>query len=300
MRHVPALERLGTCDAVFVSAHEGEAALSTAARLDAERRRGRRTLVVTLFRAPEEEAEPGGLFLGLADAASRHPSYGALREAVFGRPASEDECLLDATALLDEIFRRTQARQIYLPLGVGGHVDHRIAYEAGLAALPPQPGRDVFFYEERPDALVPGAVRMRLGQLGARLPPGAVRVAREGGLARLLFRYNRIPHRREAWRSVAERLELTRLLAAAWWDARAWQPQRAFGVRVQPVVQEAESLEAVMEVVRAFDERRGAPAGARARLLSLSADYARRLGGRHWSERYWLLLPAREDTGKAA
>jgi hypothetical protein len=179
-------------------------------------------------------------------------------------------------------------------------VDHRIAHEAGLAALPAQPGRDVFFYEERPDALVPGAVRMRLGQIGARLPPGAVRVAREGSLARLLFRFNRIPHRREAWRGLSERLALTRLLASAWWEARAWQPQRAFGVRVQPVVQEAENLDAVMEAVRAFDERRGAPAGARARLLKLSADYARRLGGRQWIERYWLLLPAREGAGKAA
>lgn len=299
MRSAPALLRVGACDAVFVSAHEGETTLSAAARLDAERRRGRRPLVVTLFRAPGEEAEPGGVSLGLADAASR-PGYPELREAVFGRPASEDECLGEATALLDEVFRRTQARQIYLPLGVGGHVDHRIAFEAGLAALPPQPGLDVFFYEERPDALVPGAVRMRLGQLGARLPPGAVRVAREGGLARLLFRYNRIPHRREAWRGVGERLAFTRLLASAWWEARAWQPQRAFGVRVQPVVQEAESLDAVMEAVRAFDERRGAPAGARARLLRQAAEYARRLGSRQWSERYWLLLPAREDAGKAA
>jgi LmbE family N-acetylglucosaminyl deacetylase len=299
MTGVPALSRIGPCDAVFVSAHEGEAALSAAARLAAERRRGRRTLIVNLFRAPQEEAEPGGVSLGMADAASR-PGYAELREALFGRPAVQDESLGETVALLDEIFRRTQARQIYLPLGVGGHVDHRITHEAGLRALPLQPGRDIFFYEERPEALVPGAVRMRLGQLGARLPPGAVRVAREGGLARLLLRYQRIPHRREAWHGVGERVRLTRLLASAWWESRAWQPQRAFGVRVQPVLQEAEDMDAVLAAVRAFDERRGSPAGARERLLRLSADYARRLGGRGWSERYWLLLPAREGADKAA
>lgn len=300
MRSVPAVSRLGPCDAVFVSAHEGEAALSCAARIDAEQKRGRRMLVVTLFRGPEEEIEPGGLSLGLADAPHRNPDYEPLAEAVFGRSAAQDDCLLDATHLLDEVFRRTQARQIYLPLGVGGHVDHRIAHEAGIKALPPQPGRDVFFYEERPDALVPGAVRMRLGEMGARLPPGAVRVAREGGLTRFLVRYNAIPHRRETWRGLRERVTLTRLAARAWWEARAWQPQKAFGVRVQPVVHETASLDAVRESVRLFDERRGARPRALHRLMSLSAAYARRLGGNDWVERYWLLLPPREEAGRGA
>jgi hypothetical protein len=299
VRSAPALARLGPCDAVFVSAHEGEAALSCAARIDAERRRGRRVLVLTLFRAPHEEAEPEGVSLGLADAASREAGQGGLAEAIYGTGA-HDESVAEAAHLLDEVFRRTQARQIYLPLGVGSHVDHRIAHEAGLRALPPQAGLDIFFYEERPEALVPGAVRMRLGQLGARLPPGAAKVAREGGLARFLLRSQRLPHRRESWGGLTERMLLTRLAARAWWDARVWQPLRAFGVRLQPVVQEAESLEAVKETARRFDARRGAPHRALDRLLALSAHYARRLGGRDWMERYWLLLPAREDESRAA
>ncbi len=298
MRSVPAIQRLGPCDAVFVSAHEGEAALSCAARLDAERRRGRRALLLTLFRAPEEEVEPGGVSLGLADAATRDPGYGELTEAVYGRSASQDDSLAEATHLLDEVFRRTQARQIYLPLGVGGHVDHRITHEAGLKALPPQTGLDILLYEERPDALVPGAVRMRLGEMGARLPPGAVKVSREGGLARFLMRTQRLPYRRESWRGLSDRMALTRLAARAWWSARAWQPHKALGVRLQPLVQEAESLDAVRESARRFDARRGAPARALDRLLALSATYARRLGGRDWVERYWLLLPARLDADR--
>lgn len=293
------IARLGTCDAVFVSAHEGEAAVSCAARMDAERQRGRRTLVVTLFRGPEEEAEPDGLSIGLADAPHRSADYVPLAEAVFGRSAAEDDSLLVATHLLEEIFQRTQPRQIYLPLAVGGHVDHRIAHEAGLRAVPPQPACDVRFYEERPEALVPGAVRMRLGEMGARLPPGAVRVAREGGLARFLLRYNAIPYRREKWRGVRERMALTRLAARAWLEARAWQPQKAFGVRVQPVVHEAASLDAVRESARRFDERRGPRSRALLRFMALSASYARRLGGRDWVERYWLLLPGREEPGPA-
>lgn len=300
MSRASALERLGACDAVFVSTHEGEASLSCAARLDAERRRGRRALVVTLFRGPREEAEPGAVSLGIADAASRVPGYDALALAVFGDSAAQDGCFFECRAVLDELFRRTQARQIYLPLGVGGHVDHRITHEAGLAALPPRLRLDVFLYEERPDALVPGAVRMRLGQLGVRLPPGALTVAREGGLARLLVRSQRVPHRREPWSGLSERLTLTRLLAREWWSTRAWQPQRAFGLRLQPVVQEALSLEVVRESARLFDALRGGRPRALRRLMRLSAEYARRLGGRDWVERYWLLLPVREDAGRAA
>jgi hypothetical protein len=295
-----AVARLGPCDAVFVSAHEGEAALSCAARIDAERRRGRRTLVVTLFRAPDEDADPDGISLGLADAPHRSAGYVPLTEAVFGGSVGEDDSLLAVTHLLDEIFLRTRPRQIYLPLGVGGHVDHRIAHEAGIKALPPRPGCDVRFYEERPEALVPGAVRVRLGEIGARLPPGALRVAHEGSLARFLLRYNRLPHRRETWRGVGERMALTRLAARAWWDTRAWQPHKAFGVRVQPVVQATESFEAVREAARIFDQRRGTPPRALRRLIGLSAAYARRLGGKDWVERYWLLLPAREDAGRGA
>ncbi|HJS59011.1 MAG TPA: hypothetical protein VKA01_12990 [Vicinamibacteria bacterium] len=300
MNTPPTVARLGPCDAVFVSAHEGEAALSCAARIDAERRRGRRTLVVTLFRAPDEEADLDGLSLGLPDAPHRSADYAPLAEALFGHSAVEDDSLLAATHLLDEIFQRTRPRQIYLPLGVGGHVDHRVAHEAGLKALPPQPGCDVRFYEERPEALVPGAVRMRLGEIGARLPPGAVRVAHEGGLARFLVRYNAVPLRREKWRGVRERMALTRLAARAWWDTRAWQPHKAFGIRVQPVVQAAEGLEAVRDAARRFEQRRSAPPRALRRLLALSAAYARRLGGKDWVERYWLLLPSRDDAGRGA
>jgi len=296
----PALLRVGPCDAVFVSAHEGEASLSCAARLDAERRRGRCTMVVALFRGPGEEAEPGAVSMGLADAASRLPGHAALPVAVFGGEAAQDECLLESRAILGEVFRRTQARQIYLPLGVGGHVDHRIAHEAGVEALPTQSGLDVFFYEERPDALVPGAVRMRLGQMGVRLPPGALKVTREGGLARLLLCSQRVPHRREPCRGLSERLTLTRLLAREWWSTRVWQPQRAFGLRLQPMVQEAPSLEAVRESARVFHARRGAAPRTLRRLLAWSGDYARLLGGRDWVERYWLMLPLREDAGRAA
>lgn len=294
---IPDLASLGSLDSVFVSAHEGEAQFSCAARIRDDHKRGLRALVVSLFRAPGEEPWPGCVSIGMPDAPRRDPSCNSHRAMVYGRSEANDACLGEAVRILDEVFRRTQARHIYLPLGVGGNLDHRIAHEAGLRAIPPDSGRDVFFYEERPEALVPGAVRVRLGQLGARLPPVAAPVAREGGLARFLFRYHTVPHRREALAGFSERVRCTRLAARAWWEARAWQPHKAFGPRLQPLLHgaEASDLEAIHEMAGLFDMRRGAPARALERLVALAAAYTRRLGGSGHVERYWLLLPGREE-----
>src|SRR5258708_35086179 len=91
-----------------------------------------------------------------------------------------------AVKLLADIGPRIRPRHLYAPLGVGGHVDHRLTYEAALRAFAGEPGRNLFFYEERPEAFVPGAARIRLGLLGARLPPGAAHAAHRAGLARYL------------------------------------------------------------------------------------------------------------------
>ena len=296
------LSRLQRYASVFVSTHEGDAVLSCAARLIADGARGGQTLIVTLFRVGDEQpsSEPGSLSIGLPSAPLRDPAcYASFRSVVFGRSERDEACLAESARLIEEILRRTEARSLYLPLGVGGHIDRRVAHEAALR-VPPKPGRNVFFYEERPEALVPGAVRMRLAELGARLPPAAVSVAREGSLPRFLYRYNTVPQRRVAPGGWSERLVCTRLAARAWLQARAWQPQRAFGPRLQPVLQpvQGDSLAAIREMVHAEGERRRAPAASAHRLLAFASDYARCLGGRDHLERYWLLLPARDDEGR--
>jgi hypothetical protein len=298
------LSRLPRYQSVFVSTHEGDAVLSCAARLISDGGRGGRTLIITLFRVGDEQpfSEPGTLATGLPAAPLRDPSaYGTFRAVVFPHARRDEAVLAEATHVIDEVFRRTEARDLYVPLGVGGHVDRQVAHEAGIRAVPPRAGRNVFFYEERPEALVPGAVRMRLAEIGARLPPAALQVAREGTLPRFLYRYNTVPQRRVAPRSLGERLACTRLAARAFLDTRVWQPQRAFGPRLQPILQPVagDSLPAILEMVRAEGERRGAPPASAQRLLRFASDYARRLGGRDHLERYWLLLPAREDEGRA-
>jgi LmbE family N-acetylglucosaminyl deacetylase len=100
-------------------------------------------------------------------------------DAVLGPPADDDEAPID---LLRREIMRLEPQQVYVPLGVGGHVDHRLCRDAVVALLdePPSwvmPGPDlagrVSFYEDFPYAWWGGfsGVRDAAG-LGLQLPDG--------------------------------------------------------------------------------------------------------------------------------
>jgi len=182
---------------------------------------------------------------------------------------------------------------VYVPLAVGGHVDHRLVHEAGYHAMPEAPGREVFFYEDRPYAFLPGAVWMRLGQLGARLPPAA-QLSEGTGLLQYLLRFQMSTYVRAHARGL-DRLRCSGSAFRQWLDARGWHPRRAAGPRFQPVehLLEAPAIEVAREML----------AWHAARLsLCTSAPHARpshpaavpRLKRRDENERYWLLLPPLE------
>ena len=89
--------------------------------------------------------------LGFADAIYRRAASGeALHpdaDSLFGPPSPEEESQVEAMA---EAWERTAAREaeIYLPLGIGGHVDHLLARRAGERA-----GRAAWYYRDVPYAL---------------------------------------------------------------------------------------------------------------------------------------------------
>ncbi|MBA2964232.1 MULTISPECIES: PIG-L deacetylase family protein [Ramlibacter] len=103
-------------------------------------------------------------WLGLPDAiyrGDRYPDDGAL----YG-PLHPEEVAL-ATHLADELLELPEWRagaQVFVPLGVGDHVDHQLAFEAGrqLAAR----GVEVWAYEDLPYGIhTPAALDRRLAQL---------------------------------------------------------------------------------------------------------------------------------------
>ena len=53
-------------------------------------------------------------------------------EALLGEPFEDDEPPVD---ILRREILRLEPQQVYFPLGVGGHVDHRLCRDAGLALL---------------------------------------------------------------------------------------------------------------------------------------------------------------------
>ena len=125
------------CDSLYVSPHHDDVPLSCGARLLAEAARGLRIIVVTVFGDgarpwPAEGALKGAdlspLSLGLPDARRRSDYYSSFRALVEGRRADDDAWVTQAAEALTDIAHRSKASQVYVPLGVGSHIDHRLCH----------------------------------------------------------------------------------------------------------------------------------------------------------------------------
>ncbi len=300
------LTELQQTDVVYLSPHAETAALSCAGGMLANRERGKRVLIVTLFGGEADVAPAGAgptarigadrLAIGLPEARLRNPAHGRSETSLFGRLPEDDEVLAHLCHWLGEMGRRIQPRHVYAPLGVFGHVDHRLAHEAASATFETGAGRDVFFYEERPWALRKGTVRVRLAQLGARLPPAVTAPLDGGGLLPLLTGVLADPFVGRHHASVWDALRCAGRLARQWREARSWRPHKAFGLRLQPVLQEM-SEAAVRLIGDGCQDLPGAsPFGTRARLETLARRHAGSLGCAGPTERYWLRLPDRGEN----
>lgn len=188
---------------IFVSPHYDDIALSaggTAARL---RQLGRTPHVAIVFGA---EPEAGQVFTPFAadmhagwgmapdkviasrraeeaDAAAilgTIPSFLPLHDAIyrgerylgdpdlFGAVAADEVSLsADLIEALPLATAEKASTRIYVPLGVGWHVDHQIAFRAGLELA--NDGWEVWFYEDLPYALKPGIRDDRIARAGVRL-----------------------------------------------------------------------------------------------------------------------------------
>jgi hypothetical protein len=172
--------------------------LSCPGRVRTEVERGRRVLLLALFGRPGEGEEAAAavgrlgaeyVAAGLTPVRPR-PLELAPAATVAERDPEEEDVVIAAAHLLAEVGSRTQVVHTHAPLGLGPSIDHHITYEASVRAFATEGGRNLFLYEERPEAFVPGAVRTRLALLGARLPPEGASSAPRAGLLRMLWRVN--------------------------------------------------------------------------------------------------------------
>jgi hypothetical protein len=304
---VPSPEEVGRYDSLFVSPRAGDALISCAARFHADRAKGLSVLVLSIFEGPPFRAPAGApsllgadaLALDLPPAARRDKRHASFASSCF-QTFPEDEAVRHRlTRTLADLAVRVRPRHVYAPLGVGSHVDHGIVCEAATLAFSGEAGRNVFLYEDRPEALVAGEVRLRLGLLGARLPAGALEAADRAGLFRHLTRHHRGAALRGEGGGPLDWAHAFRSGAARWRAARAWNPGKAFGPRLQPVVHVADTEAAAFarETAAALLPRSH---GALARFASQAAAHTRRLGGGAHAERYWLLLPRLEGGPEPA
>jgi LmbE family N-acetylglucosaminyl deacetylase len=100
-------------------------------------------------------AETAIIWLDLPDAVFR--GYEG-DEQLLGAPRGDDPAPVD---LLRRELARLEVSRVYLPMGIGGHVDHQLTRDAGLALLSDEPSRvmaspslvgRVVFYEDFPYA----------------------------------------------------------------------------------------------------------------------------------------------------
>lgn len=161
--------------ALFISPHLDDAVFSCAGMMHRLAGEGWQVLVATVFteggdehaqrRVEDQEAAKLLDFevshLGFKDAPFREPGYLTLRDLLFGWQAEDAATICAvADALLALRVQRAPSR-VFVPMGAGTHVDHRIVHEAALAV---GWGREVMLYEERPYVYACGAVERRLGK----------------------------------------------------------------------------------------------------------------------------------------
>jgi LmbE family N-acetylglucosaminyl deacetylase len=137
-------------------------------------------------------AETALVDLDLPDAV--HRGYEG-EDAVLGPPFEDDEPPIDV--LRREILR-LEPQQVYVPMAIGGHVDHRLCRDAALALLAERPGwvmpaqglvGSLSFYEDFPYAWWTGhSGPDALASQGAQLPDTLVMEARYADISDQLER----------------------------------------------------------------------------------------------------------------
>lgn len=170
---------------LIVSPHLDDAVLSCAGAIHTHVRRGDQVIVATVFTQGHEHAQRRAedlravsslgavaLHLGLLDAPERLRCDRTHRALVEEAPLREADVAW-VQGVIDAAIRRVKPTQVWAPLGVGGHIDHRVVHAAlgGHTTVPSGVGS--VLYEDRPYAFLAGAVRRRLADLGLSLigPP---------------------------------------------------------------------------------------------------------------------------------
>ena len=265
-------------DSVVFADNASVAALSCFSRLKAERNAGRTALLVPLVSAVGAEAI-SALGLGTVRSLEDLESEGGVPDA--GQPWRER---------LSVIIRRFGPKHVMAPIGLL-NAPQAIDYFGTLrAALSVDPGRDLLFFEERPQCLVQESVPLRLAALGVRLPPAShLRSPRRYApfMLRLITGLGLPP----IFGSLRERSRLSRSLKPAFKEAADWDPQRALGPKLQPFIEPWRDEDVNELFALAADLGQESQLGSKKAFRGRLARHAWGASSSTPIERYWLSLP---------
>jgi hypothetical protein len=269
-------------DSVVFADSASLAALSCIARLKSERAAGRKTLMVPLLQnagAPAIEERGLATVRGLQDIEAEGGGSGS------SRPFRER---------VSVVIRKFDPRHVMAPLGLMAAPQAFDYFSTLRAALNVDKGRDLLFFEERPHALVPEAVPLRLSALGIRLPPAI----------KLKSRYRYAPFRLRLlsglvppiFGGLRERFRLSGSLKASFKEVADWDPQRALGPKLQPVTEPWSDEDSTdlfgLATVLGVEVGLGSPKAFKRRM----ARHAAGTGSASPIERYWLSLPGEQQS----
>jgi LmbE family N-acetylglucosaminyl deacetylase len=112
-----------------------------------------------------------GLHLDQLDAPYRLDAYGQ-RAAIFAPPVPDDPLGPSARQIICQLHDQQRSATLYLPLGVGSHVDHQLICQVGLALH--AEGLPITWYEDAPYAVQHNLVDERLETLHGGFEPAVV------------------------------------------------------------------------------------------------------------------------------
>ena len=193
------------------------------------------------------------------------------------------------------VIRRLGPRHVMAPLGLLGAAQALDYFHTLRAVLNVDPGRDLLFFEERPHCLVAEAVPLRLAGLGARLPPASHLQSprRYGFFALRLLAGIGVP---PIFGGLRERSGLSSSLRPSFRDAADWDPQRALGPKLQPVIEPWSDGDSADVFALASELGLEGRLGSKKAFRRRMTRHATGAGSKTPIERYWLSLPGEADA----
>ncbi len=222
------------------------------------------------------------VWMDFPDAPSRSSFYNSFRRIILDRDLNDNlDYVIQLRRAIEDLAVSLGAEEIYAPLGIGTHIDHRLVFDAASDLS----GRSITYYEERPYAFARHAAKMRLRSLGAGGNENSM-IDRDVGeyidsLCSLPYVERYLPASKERTRCLnmmAEDLKYPHsvLLRAS---------QKVVSVDEHILLQVQAATKAYHSQVKDFF-------GTVEKFIHHSREYAKRVNGiTPYSERYWQLHP---------